>query len=87
VILYNVHTSTRANNLISFCGAGTTLPDQYAELLFNGASILPDYMKKVAKEEYQLPLAEDAKAFVLNGDIELIVTAIDIGTRPANLLR
>lgn len=87
VILYNVHTSTRTNNFISFCGAEITLPDQYAELLFNGASILPDYMKKVAREEYQLSVAEDAKAFVLNGDIELIVTAIDIGTRPANLLR
>lgn len=87
VILFNVHASTRSSNIISFCGAETTLPDQYAELLFNGASVLPDFMKKVATEDYQYSLAIDAKAFVLNGDIELIVTAIDIGTRPANLLR
>lgn len=87
VILFNVHASVRSSNIISFCGAETTLPDQYAELLFNGASVLPDFMKRVAKEEYQYSLPGDAKAFVLNGDIEMIVTAIDIGTRPANLLR
>jgi hypothetical protein len=87
IILFNVHASARATNPISFCGASTTLPDQYAELLFNGASTLPEFMKQVAKQDYQMSLPEDAKAFVMNGDIDLIVTAIDIGTRPSNLLR
>jgi hypothetical protein len=87
VVLFNVHASVRSSNIISFCGVETQLPDQYAQLLFTGASVLPDFMKKVAKEEFQLPLHEDAKAFVLNGDVEMIVTAIEIGTRPANLLR
>lgn len=87
VVLFNVHASSRSKNALSFCGSATTLPDQYAELLFNGASILPDFMAQVAKNEYGLAIAEDARAFVLNGDIEIIITAIDIGTRPSNLLR
>lgn len=87
VILFNVHASARAANPLSFCGASTTLPDQYAQLMFDGASFLPDFMKQVAKQDYQMALPEDAKAFVLNGDIDLIITAIDIGTRPSNLLR
>lgn len=87
IILFNVHASARATNPISFCGPSTTLPDQYAELLFDGASILPPFMKQVAKQDYGLSLPEDARAFVMNGDIDLIITAIDIGTRPSNLLR
>lgn len=87
IILFNVHASARATNQISFCGSSTSLPDQYAELLFEGASILPDFMRQVAKQDYGFTLQEDARAFVMNGDIDLIITAIDIGTRPSNLLR
>lgn len=86
-ILFNVHASTKSLNALSFCGSGTQLPDQYAELLFKGASVLPDFMRNVAKQEYNFNLEEDAKAFVLNADVNLIITAIDIGTRPSNLLR
>lgn len=87
VILFNVHASAKSGNAISFCGSGTPLPDEYAEILFKGASLLPDFMRNVAKQEYGLNVAEDARAFVLNGDVNLIITAIDIGTRPSNLLR
>lgn len=87
VILFNIHASARASHSISFCGASTPLPDQYAELLFAGASSLPGFMKQIASQEYQLNMPEDAKAFILNGSLELIITAIDIGTRPSNLLR
>ena len=87
VVLFNVHASARATNPVSFCGSSTILPDQYAEMLFKGASTLPAFMREVAKQDYQMSLPEDAKAFVMNGSIELIITAIDIGTRPSNLLR
>lgn len=86
VILFNIHASSKSNNIISFCGSSTTLPDQYAKMLFEGASRLPDFMKNVGKLEYGLNLAEDAKAFVLNADPELLITAIDIGTRPSNAI-
>lgn len=87
VILFNVHASAKSSNPVSFCGSSTSLPDQYAEKLFKGASILPDFMKNVARQDYSLNLPEDARAFVLNGDAAIIITAIDIGTRPSNLLR
>jgi len=56
-------------------------------MLFNGASTLPDFMRNVAVQEFNLNLSDDAKAFVLNGDIDLIITAIEIGTRPSLQLR
>lgn len=87
VILFNLHTNARSINPISFPGSEAQLPDQYSELLFNGASILPNFMRNVAAKEFGLNLSDSAKAFVLNGDIDLIITAIEIGTRPSLELR
>jgi hypothetical protein len=87
VILFNLHTHAHPTNPISFPGQETLLPDQYAEMLFNGASLLPGFMKDVAAKEFSINLSEEAKAFVLNGDIDIIITAIEIGTRPSLQLR
>lgn len=81
VILFNLHTNARSTNPISFPGIEIQLPDQYAEMLFNGASLLPSFMRDVASKEFNLKLSDGAKAFVMNGDIDLIITAIEIGTR------
>lgn len=87
VILFNLHTNARSVNPISFPGPEVQLPDQYSEKLFNGASLLPSFMRNVAAQEFGLNLSDGAKAFVLNGDIDLIITAIEIGTRPSLQLR
>jgi hypothetical protein len=87
VVLFNLHTNARSTNPISFPGPEVQLPDQYSEILFNGASPLPNFMRSVASQEFSLNLSDGAKAFVLNGDIYLIITAIEIGTRPSLQLR
>lgn len=87
VILFNLHTNARSVNPISFPGPEIQLPDQYSAKLFKGASILPHFMRIVANQEFGLNLSDGAKAFVLNGDIDLIITAIEIGTRPSLQLR
>jgi len=84
VVLFNLHTNARTQSQLSaltFPGSETLLPDQNAQLLYNTASTLPDFIKRVAENEFQLQLTSDAKAFVMNGDIDVIVTAIEIGTR------
>lgn len=87
IILFNLHTNARSTNPITFPGSEVQLPDQYSEMLFNGASALPNFMRNVASQEFNLNLSDGAKAFVLNGDIDLIITAIEIGTRPSLQLR
>jgi hypothetical protein len=87
VVLFNLHTNARSANPISFPSPEVQLPDQYSELLFSGASALPSFMGHIAAQEFNLNLSEGAKAFVLNGDIDLIITAIEIGTRPSLQLR
>jgi hypothetical protein len=85
VILFNLHTHSKGTNSITFPDAEVSLPDKYAEMLFNGASLLPDFMRDIATKEYNLTLSHSAKAFVMNGDLDIIITAIEIGTRPSNL--
>jgi hypothetical protein len=87
VILFNLHTNAKSVNPISFPGPEVQLPDIYSEKLFNGASHLPTFMRNVAAQEFGLNLSDGAKAFVLNGDIDLVITAIEIGTRPSLQLR
>jgi hypothetical protein len=81
VILFNLHTNARSTNPISFPGSETPLPDQYAEMLFNGASVLPKFIRDVAANDFNMNLSDGAKGFIMNGDIDLIITAIEIGTR------
>lgn len=87
VILFNLHTHASSVNPISFPVNDISLPDQYSKILFNGASPLPNFMREVATNEYGINFPDGARAFVLNGDIDLIITAIEIGTRPSLLLR
>jgi hypothetical protein len=81
VILFNLHTNARSINPISFPGPETPLPDHHAEMLFNGASVLPKFIRDVTTRDFNLNLSEGAKGFIMNGDIDLIITAIEIGTR------
>ncbi|GHT37724.1 hypothetical protein FACS189435_3370 [Bacteroidia bacterium] len=81
VILFNLHTHAQGTNSISFPGSKTSLPEEYAEILYNGASPLPGFIREVAVNEHGLNISHDAKAFVMNGDIDLIIKAMDIGTR------
>jgi len=86
VLLFNIHLSSNPDaNTISFPDASVPLPDQYAKLLFAAASRLTAFMRSVAKQDHHLDLSEQAKGFVLNADIVLVITAMDIGTRPSNL--
>lgn len=86
VILLNIHLSNNpAAKPVEFPDSSEGLPDQYARMLFEGASLLTANMRAVAASDYKLELADNAKGFVLNADPQLVITALDIGTRPSNL--
>ncbi len=87
VILFNLHTNAESTNPVSFPGSKNQLPDYYSQMLFDASSPLPAFMRNVASKEFDLGLSEGAKAFVLNGNIDVIITAIEIGTRPSLQLR
>lgn len=84
-LLFNVHLSANPNATpISFPDSEAALPDDYSRTLFRGASTLTSFMRSVASE-HGFALGEGARGFVLNGDLTLVIQALDIGTRPSNL--
>lgn len=87
VLLFNVHISSdpRAKAL-KFPSSAAELPDANAHMLFTNASFLTPSMSESARQ-MGLEVTNEAKAFVLNADLALLVKALDIGTRASNPLR
>ncbi len=85
VMLFNIHLSAKEKaEPVSFSDSPDDLPDAYAKMLFETASPLTPTMRALAKE-HGFDTSEDSRCFVLNGDLVLLVQAIDIGTRPSNV--
>ncbi len=85
VMLSNSHLSAKQNvEPVSFVDSPDGLPDAYSKMLFETASQLAPSMRSLAKE-HGFDTSEDSCCFVLNGDLVLLVQAIDIGTRPSNV--
>ncbi len=85
VMLFNIHLSAKKNaEPVSFSDSPDDLPDAYSKMLFETASPLTPTMRALAKE-HGFETSEDSHCFVLNGDLVLLVQAIDIGTRPSNV--
>lgn len=86
VLLFNVHVSSdQSSSAIAFPGSGTELPNQYAKMLFECASPLTFNMRTIANSQHGMTLGEGARGYVFNGDMVLVIQALDIGTRPSNL--
>ncbi len=84
VMLFNIHLSVKDSaNTLTFLDSDDALPDLYSRMLFDTASHLTPTMRMLAKE-HGFNTGEDSRCFVMNGDLVLLVQAIDIGTRPSN---
>jgi len=85
VMLFNIHLSANPDaSSVTFPDSADNLPDDYSKMLFETSSPLTPTMRALAREHGFNP-SETARSFVLNADMVLLVQAIDIGTRPANL--
>ena len=84
VMLFNIHLSAKQHaESVSFLDTSDSFPDTYSKMLFETASPLTPTMRGVAKE-HSFVTSDDSRCFVMNGDLVLLVQAIDIGTRPSN---
>lgn len=86
VLLFNIHVSSDSSSAaIAFPDSSSALPNEYAKMLFEGASPLTYNMRTIANSQHGMNLGEGARGYVFNGDMVLVVQALDIGTRPSNL--
>ncbi len=84
VLLFNIHTSSNKATPITFADEETTLPDDFAKLLFTMTSKLPEDMRATAKKE-GFPVTSTARGFVFNATPIELISFLDIGTRASNL--
>jgi len=86
VLVFNVHISSDPKATpIAFPDSAAQLPNDPARILFEGSSVLTPFMRFAANSQHGLNLSDGSRGFVLNGDMVLVVQALDIGTRPSNL--
>ena len=83
-LLFNLHVSSDNSPPISFPDSDEGLPNQYAKLLFNMSSTLPDHMRNYAQQQ-GVAVSEGTRGFVFNADMTSIVQFLDIGTRASDL--
>lgn len=83
-LLFNLHISIAGGEPIIFPSNDSTLPDEFAKLLFNMSSFLPEHLIEAAKER-GFNISENARGFIYNGEASEIVEFFDIGTRATQM--
>jgi len=84
VLVFNCHVSSSGNAPLIFHDNEEGLPDEYARLLFQMSSPLPDALRETARSE-DFKINDQARGFAFNADLEALIRFLDIGTRAANL--
>lgn len=84
VLLLNCHISAYDGAPILFPDSVAGLPDDFARMLFEISSPLPDNLKAAARSE-GFNVGENAKGFAFNAELAGLIRFLDIGTRPGNL--
>ena len=86
VILMTLHASSNQfSQQPFFPNTSEGLPDEPSRLMFEMSSPITSSMLKTSEELLGIKLQPNARGFVYNAGIEGIVSALEIGTRPANL--
>ena len=83
-LLLNCHISNAKGSSVLFADADEGLPDQFAKLLFNMSSVLPEPIRDSAQRE-GFQVSESSRGFAFNADLVELIRFLDIGTRPSNL--
>ena len=83
VSLFNLHLSSSPATPVTFPGAESDLPDQFARILFDMSSLLPARLRHEAGVE-GYPVNDSSRGFAFNADLVEAIRFIDIGTRVAS---
>jgi len=84
LLLLNSHISSHKAVPTSFPDNREALPDEYARLLFDMSSIMPDKMQVIAKE-FGFVTNANSRGYVFNADPVTFIQWLEVGTRAANL--
>ena len=84
-LMYNIHVSSVSGEPVRFPSDESSLPNEYAKILFRMSSAFPAHIVDYARDAHGITLTAESRAMVFNGEAEEIVKFLDIGSRPAAL--
>lgn len=84
ILLFNLHLSSSTAPPVEFPDSKDYLPDEFASLLYDMSSVLPDKIRTEAESE-GFTVSPESRGFIFNSDIVKVIQFIDIGTRATNL--
>lgn len=84
VLLFNLHLSSSTAPPVEFPDSKESLPDEFARLLYDMSSILPEKIRGEAESE-GFEVSPESRGFIFNSDIVKVIQFIDMGTRATNL--
>lgn len=86
VLLFNIHLSELIEKPIKYPISDALLPpNEFAQRLYRMSSPLPPEMIKEARLMEEVEIADGARGFVFNGDLDSVIQFLDIGTRVARV--
>lgn len=88
VLLLNAHISASSAQPIEFPDRSDGLADEYARMLFDISSVLPEQQRRYA-QELNLPnvqITDRSRGFVFNGEMASVIRFLDIGTKVSTKL-
>jgi len=84
VLLFNLHLSSSRDPPVEFSDSKDDLPDEFARLLFEMSSVLPEKIRLEAESE-GFEVTDESRGFIFNSDMVKVIQFLDIGTRATNL--
>ena len=84
ILLFNLHLSSSTAPPVEFPDSKDYLPDEFASLLYDMSSVLPDKIRTEAESE-GFTVSPESRGFIFNSDMVKVIQFIDIGTRATNL--
>jgi hypothetical protein len=84
VLLFNLHLSSSMAPPIEFPDTNDNLPDEFARLLYEMSSVLPEKIRMEAESE-GFRVSDESRGFIFNSDMVKVIQFLDIGTRATNL--
>lgn len=85
VLVLNSHISSKTSKKVTgFPDTEDPLPDEFARILFQMSSVMPNKMGGIAKE-FGFETNDNSRGYVFNADSVTFIQWLEIGTRAANL--
>lgn len=79
-LVFNVHISPDPSNPVFLPGPGDSLPNNYAECLYNASSELPATLADIGRNDHGMTIGEGAKCFAFNADSALLIKLLSLAS-------